>query len=133
MKLQKILLIDNSDIDNYVNATMLRALDIAADVVTCVSATEGLAYLRKTADSLQATPEIILLDLGMQIMDGYGFLEEFSSLPPAVTAGSKVVVLTSSIDPRDRDRSLAYPCVLDVMEKPLKVALLQQVIGQRIG
>jgi CheY-like chemotaxis protein len=121
MKLSKILLIDNCDIDNFVNSTMIRNAKLGVETATYQSAQMALEYLRSIADKPREIPELIFLDLGMQLMDGFGFLEEFIKLPPSISEHTKIFVLTSSLDRNDRLRSKSYPCVLELLEKPMRV------------
>ncbi len=121
MKLKCILLIDNSEIDNFVNATVVRSSGLVEEIVTFESAGEGLDYLQTLIGSHAAMPGMILLDLGMQLMDGFEFLDAFLKLPLSAAEEVKVVVVTSSIDDRDRLRAKSYPCVVRVLEKPLSV------------
>mgnify|MGYP002372271797 FL=1 len=44
-------------------------------------------------------PEVILLDINMPIMDGFEFMKEFNA--STVSPNSKVIILTSSSNPRD--------------------------------
>ncbi len=129
MKVKKMLLIDNSEIDNFVNVTLLSGSGLAEDFVSVSSAREGLAHLQKVADKPGEIPELILLDLGMQLMDGFGFLEEFVKLPSAISQYTRIIVLTSSIDPKDKTRSLSFPPVIDLMEKPLNVEKLRGLLN----
>lgn len=129
MKPKKFLLIDNNEIDNFINVTLLSNSGIVEDVNSVQSASEGLRHLAKVVDQSDKVPDVILLDLGMQIMDGFGFLDEFVKLPAAVSQYTKVVVLTSSIDPKDKLRSKSYPCVIELMEKPLNIDRLRGLIG----
>jgi CheY-like chemotaxis protein len=128
MKIRKMVLIDNSDIDNFVNTSLVRSSGLVEEIVPFQSATEGLKYMRKIAETGDGAPQLILLDLGMQIMDGFGFMEEFLKLPPAVSGKTKIIVLTSSLDANDKRRSKAYPFVLDLLEKPLKVDALRALV-----
>jgi len=120
MKLKCILLIDNSEIDNFVNATVVRNSGLVEEIVTYQSAAEGLDYLQSLITAQVPVPGMILLDLGMQLMDGFQFLDAFLKLPFGAAQEVKIVVVTSSIDDRDRLRAKSYPCVVKVLEKPLR-------------
>jgi CheY-like chemotaxis protein len=128
MKIRKMVLIDNSDIDNFVNSSLVRSSGMVEELVMFQSATEGLKYMHKIAEKPEEVPQLILLDLGMQIMDGFGFMDEFLKLPPAVQDHTKIIVLTSSLDANDKKRSRSYPFVLDLLEKPLKVDKMKALI-----
>jgi CheY-like chemotaxis protein len=121
MKLNKILLIDNCDIDNFINNTLIQTSGLGVETRTFQSAQSALDYLQSIAEKPQEIPELIFLDLGMQLMNGFDFLEEFITLPASISEHTKIIVLTSSLDRNDRLRSKAYPCVLDLLEKPMRV------------
>lgn len=63
-------------------------------------------------------PDLIMLDLNMPDMDGWDFLDYASKAPDL----PPIVVLTSSIDPRDRSRAFGYKCVKDFLVKPVRMA-----------
>jgi CheY-like chemotaxis protein len=128
MKFRKILLIDNSDIDNFINASVVRRSGLVDEIVSLSSGSQGLKHLISVEDKPTEIPEIILLDLGMQIMDGFEFLELFQRLPASISAFTKIIVVTSSIDPDDRKRSLSYSCVIELIEKPLKLERLVDLL-----
>ncbi|WP_178377062.1 response regulator [Chryseolinea serpens] len=50
-------------------------------------------------------PDIILLDLNMPIMDGFGFLDAFRSLNIPGKDLVKIIIVSSSVNPRDMDRA----------------------------
>jgi CheY-like chemotaxis protein len=76
-------------------------------------------YLRCIANhNPEDFPDIILLDLGMPVMDGWECLEQFSQFPSVFTT-CRIMVLSSSIAPADIDRSRNYRMVSGFMPKPL--------------
>ncbi|HWC75025.1 MAG TPA: response regulator [Gemmatimonadales bacterium] len=91
MRKGPILVVDD-DLD--LRETLADTLkDRGFDVVTAANGLEALKLVR----SLASPPSVILLDLMMPVMDGYGFLEErrkdpgLASIPLAiVTAGHGV-------------------------------------------
>ncbi len=72
-------------------------------------------------------PELILLDLNMPVMGGWEFLDNFSSTYARFFTETKVIVLSSTIDPRDVQKSRTYPMVIDFMSKPITVEMLEKL------
>ena len=75
--------------------------------------------LSKAEDGLLNVPEIILLDLNMPIMDGWEFLEIFQSKYPQFAKKTKVFILSSSINPNDKERARSESLVYGFLSKPL--------------
>ncbi len=61
-------------------------------------------------------------------VDGFGFLQQFSELPQEATSHVKIVMLTSSLDPKDRERFISSPYVTDIIDKPLDHAKVRHLI-----
>jgi len=62
---------------------------------------------------------LILLDINMPIMNGWEFLDAIQGKD--FVNKLQVIMVTSSVDIGDRDKSKEYPQILDFLEKPLKV------------
>ena len=80
MKLEKVLLIDDSDIDNMVNKKVIEKTGVAKTIVIKKSAQSALDYLKDL--SLNASddiPDVIFLDIRMPEIDGFGFLEKYEN------------------------------------------------------
>ena len=55
----------------------------------------------------------------MPLMDGFQFLDEFEKLSEETKKKCKVVMLTSSINPQDVNKSKKYSYVKKYINKPL--------------
>ena len=126
-KFNIVLLIDDNDIDNFINERMITTNHFSTRVVVKNSGELALQYLREHADSIENLPQVIFLDLNMPIMDGFGFLEEFEKLPANILAYSKVIVLSSSISPEDINRASTNPLVVKYVNKPLNEMYLDAI------
>ncbi len=122
------MLIDDSEIDNMVNAHILSKNNIAKNIIVHSSANDALNYLSKiAADENMAVPDVILLDINMPIMNGFGFLVEFEKFDESLINNIKVIMLTSSVDPNDIRRSKEYKTVQAFISKPLSLEHLSTI------
>jgi len=114
----KTVLIDDSDIDLFIQRRFLEVYDFSNELLLYKSADEALNWL-KNASHTQA-PDIIFLDLNMPEVDGFSFLKNFKDLPDPIRSKSKIVVLTSSNSAKDRSQAFTFPNVIQFITKPLK-------------
>ena len=112
------VLIDDSDIDLFIQRRFLEVYQFSKKLISYKSAEEALAWLN--AINGERPPDIIFLDLNMPNVDGFGFLEGFKTLPQKVRDNSRIVVLTSSNSQKDRDLAFSYKNVIQFVTKPLK-------------
>lgn len=64
-------------------------------------------------------PDLILLDLSMPVVDGWGFLEEYISFEKQIKKKIRLYIVSSSISPHDIERARTYKIVSDFIIKPL--------------
>ena len=77
-------------------------------------------------------PDIIFLDLDMPVMNGYEFLEEFAKTDLPNKSAITIVVLTSSADPRDIDRTKQLG-IRYYYNKPLSRDEIKKLVGQEFS
>jgi CheY-like chemotaxis protein len=117
------MLIDDSEIDNFINLKMLEGCNFAERVYVHTNGRSALEFLknieRMGEKEISLFPEVIFLDLNMPIMDGYQFADEFEKIPDLLKAKTKIVVLTTSLNPQDTEKSKKYPQIISYINKPL--------------
>ncbi|MBS1950340.1 MAG: Two-component transcriptional response regulator, LuxR family [Cytophagales bacterium] len=121
-KYHSVMLIDDNEIDNLINQKMIEAASIAGNIYTHTGAKSAIEFLKnmeKMDLAEKVLPDIIFLDIDMPLMDGFQFLDEFENLSPLTRKKCKIVMLTSSINPQDFNRSKKYPNVRLYLNKPL--------------
>lgn len=117
-QVEKTLLIDDSDIDLFIQRRFLEVCHFSADLDVYKSAEEALNWLKGAAVS--DVPDIIFLDLNMPEFDGFAFLRHFRDMSDEVKQKAKIVVLTSSNSSKDREQAFSFPNVIQFITKPLK-------------
>lgn len=121
-KYRSVMLIDDNEIDNLINQKMIESAEIAQHIYTHTGAKSAIEFLRnleKLELADQVLPDIIFLDIDMPLMDGFQFLDEFEKLSLATKKKCRIVMLTSSINPQDFNRSKKYLNVKLYLNKPL--------------
>jgi CheY-like chemotaxis protein len=61
-------------------------------------------------------------------MNGFEFLEQFSTLPDSKTRNCSVAMLTSSMSPDDKAKAMESPYVKHFFNKPLNEEIILEVI-----
>ncbi len=116
------MLIDDNEIDNLINQKMIEAAAITENIYTHTGAKSAIEFLRnmeKMELADKVLPDVIFLDIDMPLMDGFQFLDEFENLAAMTRKKCKIIMLTSSINPQDFNRSKKYPNVRIYLNKPL--------------
>jgi PAS domain S-box-containing protein len=119
---QSIWFIDDDVINNLLNERLLKKHFPSIVCKTFSEAERAFEELSSNADGL---PDAIFLDINMPVMNGWDFLDNMVSKK----INLMVYMLTSSIDPKDQEKAMAYSAVKDFISKPLKEERLRKIIG----
>lgn len=112
MKLNSVLVVDDSESDQFYANEMLDEYNEGVEIKVAYDGSEALAILEK----LERPLDVIFLDLNMPGMNGFEFLEEYSQKE---YASYPVVVLSSSEQALDKNKVNHYDCVKAFMVKPI--------------
>lgn len=115
---QHIVLVDDDVITNRMHQMLIRKHPSEKKVVVFDNAQKALAYI------MEHKPDLILLDLHMPDIDGWRFLEMMEELNLFID----VVVVSSSIDPREHFKAKSFICVKDFYTKPLTIEKVKQLL-----
>lgn len=131
--INRILLIDDDDITNYLHKNLIDQMAIANEVVVLSGTEQALAYIAKSSQDYQLENkqnEIILLDINMPVMDGFEFLKAFKAcnLPDHF----KIFIVSSSQNARDIQKAKDHQ-VCGYVSKPLteeKILTIMKKVNQ---
>jgi len=130
-KFTTVMLIDDNEIDNLINQKMIEAAVITEHIFTHSGAKSAIEFLKNAEKivkfSANILPEVIFLDIDMPLMDGFQFLDQFEKLSAETKKYCKIVMLTSSINPQDLNKSKGYVYVRKFLNKPLSQESLKNL------
>lgn len=124
--LDKILCVDDDAITLMLCKKVIVKTGFSKETVTAQNGEEALKYFDNIAENSDNTtlPQLIFLDLNMPILGGWEFLDIFSEPKYSSFNKTKIVVLSSTIDPEDLEKAKKYPMVIDFLSKPISVSML---------
>lgn len=128
---KKVLIIDDSEFDRFVAQRIITLGRFSEQVVTADSARQGIEYLLLTSSNGPAQlPAIIFLDIDMEGMNGFDFLDQFATMPKPITTACRIVMLTSSIAPEDMKQAYKSKFVVGYIHKPLDRDKLNNIFSK---
>jgi CheY-like chemotaxis protein len=122
-----IFCIDDDPISLMISKKIITKASFAKEILTALNGEETLKIYDELCknNALSSKPELIFLDLNMPIMGGWEFLEQFTQPEYAGFNNTKVIILSSTIDPKDLARAKTYKIVVDFLPKPITAGMLE--------
>lgn len=109
-----VLIIDDDPIVRRIIQKIVSSVDPSVRHVMCDHGEAGLQSMRHALNSTDSL--IILLDIHMPVLDGWGFLDR---IDPRDSHRLRLYLLTSSSDANDMEKAEKYPVVQRMLVKPL--------------
>lgn len=129
--LREILLIDDSESDNFIHARVIKKAKVTNKVTIKYSGEEGLDYLKTLINEDYPRPNLIFLDINMPGMDGFEFLEHYEQLEDTQKADVVIAMLTTSTSPVDRNKAGKFDLLQHFDNKPLTESSLMTVLKKQ--
>lgn len=126
--IKTVLCVDDDPITLMLSKMVLNKASFCNKLVTAKNGEEAILYFENLLITNDNYPNLIFLDLNMPIMNGWEFLDNFIEKELHLTFKEiKVVILSSSVDPNDIEKSKKYPIVIKFLPKPINKEILENL------
>lgn len=123
-KLNCVLLVDDDKDCNFFHQRLLKRMNCTESIEIALDGKMGLDFLK----SRKNKPEIIFLDINMPKMNGWEFLVEYEKLSEEDKAKTVVVMVTSSLNPDDKNKAETFGSVKNFNTKYLDKEAVEKII-----
>ena len=129
-KVKTLGIVDDDKIYTFLVKKTIEVTNLVDMIKIFDNGLHAIDFLKKNADNLDSLPEIILLDLSMPVMDGWGFLEEYILLSPKLGRNITIYIISSSISPYDIAKAKSISLVTDFIIKPISKEKLIEIFKE---
>ncbi|WP_281637676.1 response regulator [Flavobacterium marginilacus] len=121
--LNLIMCIDDDPITLMLFKKVVQKASFAKEITYAYNGQEAITFIENIKNE-DTKPQLLFLDLNMPVMGGWEFLDLFNDSDYYLSNNTKVVILTSTIDPEDIKKSKSYSNVIEFLSKPITVEML---------
>jgi CheY-like chemotaxis protein len=121
--LDLIMCIDDDPITLMLFKKVAQKASFTKEIINATNGEEALALINNIMNE-DIKPHLLFLDLNMPVMGGWEFLDSFNNSNYYRSNNTKVIILTSTIDPKDIKKASTYNNVIEFLSKPITVEML---------
>jgi CheY-like chemotaxis protein len=132
-KLSCIMVIDDDEPTNFISTMLIEEAECTHHLEIVDSGMKALNFLKKATTEVASpgdfiAPDLIFLDINMPRMNGWEFLTEFRKISNEHVPQPVIIMLTTSLNPDDKQRAENIPEITDFENKPLTKEMIERII-----
>jgi len=125
--MELIMCIDDDPITLMLFKKVVQKASFSEEIITASNGQDAITQINTINNDIsnqKKKPQLIFLDLNMPVMGGWEFIDLFNSSYSLNLNNTKIIILTSTIDPEDIKKSKSYPNVIEFLPKPITIEML---------
>ncbi len=120
-----IFFIDDDYPTNYYHEIIAKDSSVVEETKSFLSPKNALKYFKDVEIGVEEIPDVIFLDINMPEINGWEFLNHLKDYnldtPPVI------IMLSTSLNPKDREKFQENPMVMEFINKPLTIEYLKSL------
>lgn len=133
MKKTNILLVDDDEIYLYLMKRTIGELSNNLVVSSFTDGEQAIEYISECANDKNDLPRVILLDVNMPFLDGWGFLAEFKKIKSKIDNPVNIYMVSSSSMEKDIKRAAEFEEITGYIVKPISETKLVEIFKESIA
>lgn len=121
--LDMVMTIDDDSMGQMLSEIIMYDQHFCDSIVKLYDGKMALDYFEEQSKlpiNEQKIPSLVLLDINMPILDGWDFLNRYDKEFKSFHDRTKIIVLTSSLDPNNEIKAVEHPLIFKYIAKPLE-------------
>jgi CheY-like chemotaxis protein len=118
-KCDSLYVVDDDVMYQYIAKQTIESAGFSGTIHIFSNGLEAISAIEHSTGSNGTLPDMIMLDLNMPVMDGWGFLQNFGLLKPRVGKEILIYIVSSSFNPLDVERAKTISDVTGYVVKPI--------------
>jgi CheY-like chemotaxis protein len=130
-KLDCVMVIDDDEPTNFISRMIIEEAGCTKQLEIVDSGIKALTYFERLSESFQnqiKVPDLILLDVNMPRMNGWEFLNEYKKISNCFIKKPVIIMLTTSVNPDDKQRAAETGEVAGFENKPLTNEMIERLV-----
>lgn len=124
---KQFIIIDDDETTLFYTNAVIKKFFYYKDVISFKNPGKAIEFF-ETTFSRNPSPMVVLLDINMPEFSGWDVLDRLQVLPIDIKEKLSVIMVSSSIDTRDKIKATEYALVIGYIEKPLSIKKLKDLI-----
>ena len=131
-KIALVSIIDDDTVFQFIAKRVIEATNLVEQILQFPDGEKAINYFRLNKATPENIPDLIFLDLNMPYLDGWQFLDEFTTItfPKDLIT---IYICTSSTSPFDMERFNEYSKLKGYLTKPIGKDKFSGVLKKELG
>jgi two-component system, chemotaxis family, chemotaxis protein CheY len=124
----RIAVVDDDETFQFITLKAIRSVTTTNQVLQFLSGLDAIKFLAENAHEPESLPDVMLLDINMPVLDGWMFMDEFSTIKEKLNKPINIFMVSSSIDASDIARAKQNKNIADYLMKPISLDKFRELL-----